>query len=144
MTLINSMAKFEDGTLIPSEHAKLLVQTYRDEEGHGSKKSRAVWFSVQDLAQILALATSTVDDVTCNGIRIHFAKYPETDAEIKPPNPAYLRRETLVFVPTYDQIVGGKIKHRDLFDVLSPIVRPIDGNQGFNHGELCPPETGCP
>jgi hypothetical protein len=142
--LINSIVAFKDGSEIPSEHAKLLVQTYRDEEGHGNNKTRAVWFSVPDLAKIIALATGTVDGKTCNGIRIYFAKYPKNDIVIKPPYPEYFSRETLVFVPTYDETVGGSPKHRDLFNVLSPIAYPFDGNQGFNHGELCPPETGCP
>lgn len=142
--LINSIVRIKDGNKIPSEHAKLLIQTYRDEEGHGDKKSRAIWFSVSDLAEILALATATVDEKVCNGIRIYLAKYPKDATEIQPPNSEYFSRETLVFVPTYDQIVGGIIKRRNLFDVFASIVRPIDGNEGFNHGELCPPETGCP
>jgi hypothetical protein len=144
MQLINSIVEFRDGTEIPSEHAKLLIQTFRNRQGEGNEKTRAVWFSVTDLARILALATSTVNGITCNGIRIYLAKYPTDNADIEPPNPLYFNRETVVFVPTYDETIGNNTRHRDLFDVLAPINRPFDGNQGFNHGELCPPETGCP
>ena len=147
--LINNVVLELDslGSPIPSEEAKLLVQTYKNEEGWGDNKTRSVWFSDIEIIQILSLITANYPTGKCNGVRIYFGKYPSTTAQIKPPLTEYLGRETLVFVPTIDFKVleNGIVRnvHQDLFDVSSPI-GVLTEDQGYNHGELCPPKTGCP
>jgi len=139
--LINSILAWE-GETVPSEHAKLLIQTYKREEGGDPMKTRSVWFSVPDLGDIVKLASKLVNGKQCNGIRVYFGKYPANDDVIKPPNNDYLGRVTVVFVPTYDETTGNGLKHIDIFNV-DAAVKDGEG-EGFNHGELCPPSTSCP
>ncbi len=118
---------------IPDKEAIMLIKEYKSSEGWGDNKTRAVGFSVTELLQIV----DQIKQFSGNGVRIYFAKYPDTGVE--PPNPAYKKRTTLVFVPTNDG--------RNLLDVEALVDTDIDkipdnvfgGGKTSNHGNLCPP-----
>ena len=120
---------------IPESTAQLLINTYKTEEGWTPDKTRAIWFSLEDLTAIETL----VNDAGGDGVRIYFGKYP-SDVDIPgTPDPAYKGRVTLVFIPTLATPDGS---HQDQF---SPLPQ-AGGNGGtalaYDHGELCPPN--CP
>ena len=121
------------GSPIPERFAQLLIDTYKTEEGWTPDKTRAVWFSLADLASIQSLINNAGGD----GVRIYFGKYP-LDVDIPgTPDPAYKGRVTTVLIPTLAAPDGS---HQDLFSPLPP--DSGNGPQGYNHGELCPPN--CP
>ena len=122
-------------SIIPATVAQQLINTYMTEEGWGPDKTRAVWFSLADFASIQALITASGGD----GARIYFGKYP-SDVDIPgTPDPAYKGMVTLVFIPTL-AIPDGS--HQDLFPPLPQAGGTPSADQGYNHGELCPPN--CP
>lgn len=132
--LANSIVTFdEDGKPIPNEVAKLLIQTYRKEEGWGDGKTRGIWFTKDEIKEIWDLIDSKQGD----GIRIYLGKYPSSEEVPDLPRQEYKNRETIVFVLTKS---GGK----DVFNVLAPIdLLKISSEDAYNHGKICPPDI-CP
>jgi len=135
------------GSRISAATAQQLIGTYKAEEGWPPDKTRAVWFSLASIGDIQALISENGGD----GVEIYFGKYP-SDVDIPgTPDPAYKGKVTLVFIPTLATPDGG---HQDLFPPTAPnssaaartnaqSFAPADGgDQGFNHGGLCPPN--CP
>lgn len=121
---------------IPASIAQQLIDTYMKEEGWPPDKTRAIWFSLADFAGIQALITASGGD----GARIYFGKYP-SDVDIPgTPDPAYKGKVTLVFIPTLATADGS---HQDLFPAL-PDGATQSNDQGYNHGELCPPNCTPP
>jgi hypothetical protein len=140
--LINSIIKHDETKLevagpITNEEAIKLIKEYRNCEGWGSGKTRAIWFSAEEIRNILKEIPASMGD----GIRIYFAKYPETGVDL--PSPDYKHRNTLVFVPTTIEIIGGVTRHKNIVDVEALIdgVPPPNspGGSPSNHGQLCPP-----
>ena len=127
----------DGGSRIPQSVAQQLIETYKTEEGWAENKTRAVWFSLANFADIIALINENSGD----GARIYFGKYP-SDVDIPgTPDPSYKGMVTLVFIPTLATASG---THQDLFPATPPVsvavaARNGDGGQGFNHGGLCPP-----
>jgi hypothetical protein len=119
--------------VIPNELAKLLIQTYRDEEGWGEGKTRAIWFSTAQMQKMIQMIVDSEGD----GMRIYFGKYPKGEAAGRPDVPEeYKGKETVVFVLT-------KERHKDVFDVEEPIdLHKFLEEEAYNHGELCPTKCG--
>lgn len=137
MTVSTNLLAAGSGSPIPESIAQQLINTYRTEEGWTPDKTRAVWFSPADLAGIQDLISAAGGD----GVRIYLGKYP-SDTDIPgTPDPAYKGRVTLVFIPTLATPDG---LHQDLFPALPPTGGGNDGNQGYDHGELCPPNCTPP
>lgn len=136
MTISNKeLSAADGGSPIPESIAQQLINTYKTEEGWAPDKTRAVWFSLADLAGIQSL----INEAGGDGVRIYFGKYP-SDADIPgTPDPAYKGMVTLVLIPTLASPDG---LHQDIF----PPLPPADGNEGtaqaYDHGNLCPPN--CP
>lgn len=125
----------DGGSPIPENIAQQLINTYKTEEGWTPDKTRAVWFSLADLAGIEVL----INDAGGDGVRIYFGKYP-SDVDIPgTPDPAYKGRVTLVFIPTLATPDGS---HQDLFSPLPPANGSGGPAQAYDHGNLCPPN--CP
>jgi hypothetical protein len=140
----NNLTGADGAGRIPSDVAQQLIETYKTQEGWAEDKTRAVWFSIADLADIVDLVTGYNGD----GARIYFAKYP-LDTDIPgTPDPSYKGMVTLVFIPT---LAGPEGSHQDLFPATPPASVVVaagtavfsaatgGGDQGYNHGELCPP-----
>jgi len=122
---------------IPANVAQQLINTYKTEEGWDPAKTRAAWFSLDDFTTIQALINASGGD----GARIYFGKYP-SDVDIPgTPDPAYKGKVTLVFIPTLATDDG---LHQDLFPALPQPGPPDSNDQGYNHGELCPPNCTPP
>ena len=125
------------GSRVSQSIAQQLIETYKTEEGWSPNKTRAVWFSIANFSDIIALVNENGGD----GARIYFGKYP-ADVDIPgTPDPSYKGMVTLVFIPTLAIDGGG---HQDLFPATPTASVPVaaahgDGSQGYNHGELCPP-----
>ena len=127
------MSAVTEGSRISESVAQQLIGTYKAEEGWTPDKTRAVWFSSADIADIASLINESGGD----GIRIYFGKYPATTDIPGTPDPAYKGKVTLVFIPT---VAGEGGSHQDLFPpVAGPGAAAADGGQGYNHGSLCPP-----
>lgn len=127
----------DGGSRITAAVAQQLIGTYKNEEGWPPDKTRAVWFSLDAIADIQTLIEGSSGD----GIRIYFGKYP-TDVDIPgTPDPACKGKVTLVFIPT---VTGTDGSHDDIFPpVASGAMTALDdGDEGYNHGALCPPN--CP
>ncbi len=134
-TSTRDLSAADGGSPIPENIARQLINTYKTEEGWTPDKTRAVWFSLADLAGIVALVNETGGD----GVRIYFGKYP-SDVDIPgTPDPAYKGRVTTVFIPTLATPDGA---HQDLFSPLPPADGQEGQAQAYNHGGLCPPN--CP
>jgi hypothetical protein len=137
---VSKVPIFFDGTEIPTWVALSLIQTYRTMEGWGSTKTRAAWFSVDDLNKIIALVNTQRGD----GVRVYLGKYPYDVDLPDTPNEIYKTqsRETLVFVPTIASPVGGHMNIVDVDDLTeegkSIVVKSTDPKLFFNHGELEP------
>jgi hypothetical protein len=134
----NNLSNASGGSRVSQSIAQQLIETYKTEEGWASDKTRAVWFSVADFTDIIALVNENSGD----GARIYFGKYP-ADVDIPgTPDPSYKGMVTLVFIPTL-AVDGGA--HQDLFPATPPVSVAVaaltdgDPSQGYNHGELCPP-----
>lgn len=136
--LINSIIVTDadklNGAPIPNRDAVNLIKEYWETEGTGPKKTKAVWFSIDDLNMILALIAKHPNG---DGVRIFFGKYPE-ESVLKPPSNDYIHMNTLVFVPT----VGvGTDRHINVFDIDDLIDHPeklTTASDAANHGQLCP------
>ncbi|MBN9379361.1 MAG: hypothetical protein J0H74_01265 [Chitinophagaceae bacterium] len=125
------------GSRITAAVAQQLIGTYKNEEGWPPDKTRAVWFSLDAIADIQALISASAGD----GIRIYFGKYP-SDVDIPgTPDPAYKGKVTLIMIPT---VTGSDGSHNDIFPPVAPgtMVALDDGGTGYDHGSLCPPN--CP
>lgn len=106
--------------------------------------TRAVWFSVARLKQLVAKVEAEGGD----GIRFYFATYDSTynnkSQEHQPPRP-YWNHNTLIMVSTKDSL---KRYHRDYYND-----RKLGSNTGINgfiigtvpenRGEMCPPPANC-
>jgi hypothetical protein len=132
-----NLAEADGGSRIPQSVAQQLIETYKTEEGWAEDKTRAVWFSTANFTDIIALINENSGD----GARIYFGKYP-SDVDIPgTPEPRYKGMVTLVFIPTLATASG---THQDLFPATFPVsvavvARNGDDDEGFNHGDLCPP-----
>jgi hypothetical protein len=134
-----SLTGTSGGSRITQGVAQQLIETYKTEEGWASDKTRAVWFSMASFTDIIALVNENSGD----GARIYFGKYP-SDVDIPgTPDPSYKGMVTLVFIPTLAAVDGS---HQDLFPATPPVSVAVaavtddgDGDQGFDHGDLCPP-----
>lgn len=137
----------------------LLIKTFKKDgewddrhDSKGGKKSRFVWFSKNDLLEIIGIIDSIKEenrDREGDGVRIYLAKYPNRGfGNIKGKD--YNNRRTLVFVPTY-HLQNKEDIHYDFIDPeeVRNISASIDKADflfdatGYNHGELCPPNSGC-
>ncbi|HWK02395.1 MAG TPA: hypothetical protein VNS58_02105 [Puia sp.] len=137
MAASTNLSASGSGSPIPESIAQQLINTYMTEEGWAPDKTRAIWFSPADLANIQGLINAAGGD----GVRIYFGKYP-SDLDIPgTPDPAYKGKVTVVFIPTLAAPNGS---HQDLFPALPQAGSTDDGDQGYNHGELCPPNCTPP
>lgn len=138
--VLTDATKMDGAGPIPNEQAIKLVKEYRDCEGWGNGKTRAIWFSAKEMMDILKEIPTSMGD----GVRIYFGKYPSEGVDL--PSDDYKHRNTLVFVPTTIEIIGGVTRHKNIIDVEGLLdkpstptpSRPDDGNAS-NHGQLCPP-----
>jgi hypothetical protein len=135
---INSLTDADGGSRVTQGIAQQLIGTYKTEEGWTETSTRAVWFSTANFSDIIALVNENSGD----GARIYFGKYPADVDIVGTPDPSYKGMITLVFIPTLAAEGGG---HEDLFPATPPesmaaaLADDDDGDQGFNHGDLCPP-----
>jgi len=139
------MASITDGgSRTSAAVAQQLIGTYKNEEGWPPDKTRAVWFSLDSIADIQAL----INEYGGDGIRIYFGKYPQDTDVPGTPDPAYKGKVTLVLIPT---VTGTNGSHDDIFPP-TPSGAPAasaataatldDGGQAYDHGSLCPPNCG--
>jgi hypothetical protein len=134
-----SLTAANSGSRITEGVAQQLIETYKTKEGWSDTTTRAVWFSVASFTDIIALVNENNGD----GARIYFGQYP-TDVDIPgTPEPSYKGMVTLVFIPTLAASDGS---HQDLFPAIPPVSVAVaaiadggNGDEGYNHGELCPP-----
>jgi hypothetical protein len=133
------VARAHHGSLVPKSVALKLIQTYRIEDGWAPYKTRAAWFSIRDLYDILSLVDSKKGD----GVRIYLGKYPSNIDLPGTPDVKYKNqsRTTMVFVPTIGSQDG---THQNIFPIESltsadkEIIITDDPLDTFNHGELEP------
>lgn len=127
----------DGGSRITAAVAQQLISTYKNEEGWPPDKTRAVWFSLDAIADIQAL----IEEASGDGIRIYFGKYPSGVDIPGTPDPACKGKVTLVFIPT---VTGTDGSHDDIFPPIASgaMVALDDGGTGYDHGALCPPN--CP
>jgi hypothetical protein len=93
---------------ISKADARTLIQRYRDTGGWDKGQTKSVWFSKNDLIEILGMTV----EFEADGVHIYLAKYPETEMPGAPDPAKYKNRITVVFVPTIDK--------QDIFDVQAP------------------------
>ena len=154
MALFNLISK-KDG-VIPNPEAIDIIDEYKIRVGTNHKtKSRSVWFGLKDLEDVItAINGINKKDKTKfgNGVRIYFAKYKKGGYEdVNTPHGKqnYNKKRTLVIIPTYTMESTGSIFHDDIerSDVQKSLIEKTKPGkkdlEAFNHGELCPPQTGC-
>ena len=156
MSLFNFIAKVNG--VIPNHEAIELIDEYKRRVGTNTKtKSRSVWFSLQELEEIVEeIKRINQRDKTKfgNGVRVYFAKYKGSEYEnVDTPHGKknYNGKRTVVIIPTYTIGLSGTIFYDDISreDLLISLIeqkknaKQINFMTAYNHGELCPPETGC-
>lgn len=137
----------------------------------GMEDTRSVWFSLETLKKFIWHIEHAACNQGCNGnirlgVRIYFAKYPDSIAmanhdELKDLNPLFAQHHTLFMVPTYETGSGNadfnpwnwgndKCNPISVKDRLNPsfndtrkmkmLILAVGEEQ--NHGDLAPPPSG--
>ncbi len=136
------------GARISKQEVVRLVKKYKKSGEKNNTKS--VWFSLSEMEEVIKLIRELNDNSgkAGDGVRLYFGRYTEKSSASKK------NRNTIVFVPTYN-LNGGAI-HFDF--ILDSEVRAISdeigdpdesllsevsvlgdpGEEGYNHGSLCP------
>lgn len=111
--------------------AQQMVQTFIQKNRDKPSFTRAVHFKLTDLKELI----EKTENSDCDGIRIYFAEYTETQVAHFDLPASYQGRSTLVLVSTKD--------NKDYFSIGDQNECFEPTNPPFNRGQLCPPETGC-
>lgn len=116
------------GEPITYEEAKLMYDTYTTHWVQGRNyRTRSLWFRYHEIEEYIRNIDKEIEgDTSKIGIRFYFGAKPENIQ-------GYRNRLTLFMVPTY----GDYPRQRDT------ISTPLKIIGGYNHGDLCPPETTC-
>ena len=97
------------------------------DETYGINDTRSIWFSIEQLKNFV----NGLDD-NASGIRIYLGAYSNAAA-------VYTDQTTIVAIQTVDV---GNGRHVDTLQ--DPHCGgPGNGSDPYNHGLLCPPDTGC-
>ncbi len=133
------------------EVVRLVKKFKKSGEKHNTK---AVWFSLDEMREVIKLIENLNDPAngkTGDGVRLYYGRYPDYVSEMSKGN-----RNTILFVPTYSKD-GGSTHHdyisaEEVKKLSEEIGDPDDpktatdpmgdegGEEGFNHGSLCPVE----
>jgi len=118
---------------ISKADACTLIQRYRDTGGWANGQTKSIWFSKDDLADILNMTT----DFDADGMHIYLARYSQAPTPGAPDPAKYVNRVTVVLVPT--------VNGQDIFDVESPAsgagrasAMSGSGDPAYDHGTLQP------
>ena len=132
------------------EVVRLVKKFKKSGEKHNTK---AVWFSLGNIHEIVTLIENLNDPAsgkTGDGVRLYYGRYPDYVSEDSKGN-----KNTVLFVPTYskdggathhDYISAEEVKKlsEEIGDPDDPQTEPMalamgeGGEEGFNHGDLCP------
>lgn len=126
-TLILTKATVNDYQKV--KHATILIKNYKDNKNPLGSGTACVYFDLNVLKQFIAEVERTVG-AGLGGVRAYLGME----------NPSNLI--TVVFVGTKDKndVVDVMDIRKALSEISAPAPFTVDP---LNHGELCPPNTGC-
>lgn len=129
---------------IEDEEAMRIICEMKADPG-SSGKTKAVWFSRELVEEMYEYLKANGND----GVRVYMGKYPHKDPYKEIPSRGnkkndYRGKHTLVIIPTNkisDTESADDLVWKDCKDLEKEL--PADFLKAYNHGELCPPLTGC-
>jgi hypothetical protein len=130
------------GAIIGKRETVRLVKKFKKS---GEKNTKAVWFSISDLEDIITMIKDLTDPTqnkTGDGVRIYISRYPKNY-----PDSTKHEKNSLVFVPTFN--ISASAIHEDYMsqgevEILTKEIKDPDSgpyplhDDSYNHGELCP------
>lgn len=152
-----------DYTIIDGETVREMARAYRGSAGNNSTDANSVWFELDDLKKFIWNIQKSICEQNCDadslklGVRIYYARYPQTGPSAPQPFDGlpveYTGKHTVFMVPTYQvrSNVNQDFYLNKPFASCTPLAIPPDGNIepvgllipiGKNHGTLCPPVCG--
>ena len=122
----------EFGNIIPNDEALRYIAHYnRIYNTPGRPMTKSVWFTKELFKYIYE---TTKDDASIDGVRIFLGAYDTPPSRVRVQHPNQI---SLFMVATKK---GPSSTHINDFDIFKTSKAPFDA---LNHGELCPPNTGC-
>jgi hypothetical protein len=128
--------KIEFGNIIPSKEALTYIDHYNKIYNGNPMRpmTKSVWFSREFFEYIY---TSLKDADTIDGIRIYLGAYNTRPRTVPTDHPNQI---SLFWIATRQDTVQGSNRHLNDTGFFK---RPDKIFESLNHGELCPPNTGC-
>jgi hypothetical protein len=149
-----------DYTILDGATVYNMAYDYKKSPNHNPMDATSVWFDLNDLKKFIWNIQSSICKQNCNpdslklGIRIYYARYPQTGPTAPEPFKdlpvEYTGKHTVFMIPTYqirDSINQDFYMNKPFADCI-PLAIPPDGKidpigllipLGKNHGTLCPP-----
>lgn len=137
-----------DGSPIPDKELIKMVIRFKNNHPDTYGRTKGIWFSLADLRNIHDLILSSVPvGKEPYGVRVYFGRYHSADISER------RNRPTVVLVPTYEERnAQGNLYHEDAVDdrdIAEAKYEVSHGDpfnekmfDGYNHGQLCPPNCG--
>lgn len=139
----NFIRRNDQGQIEDSVALSLIAEIRK--AGWPAHKTKSIWFKTEVIKEIYDYLNANNRD----GVRIYLAKYLAQGyeaVETRKGRQNYNGKHTVVIVPTKDNGDGTSgddlPNETDLQKLLNEAIKK-GITTAYNHGELCPPQTGC-